>query len=169
MKTLNEDVKTLFFSDDGKIPNHPSWPVLLYVGALNEVPEDALNVFEVNGWSNGWENGVFDYHHYHSNTHEVLAVISGEAVIQLGGEEGVPLEISEGDVIILPAGTGHKKISASNDFKVAGAYPNGMEHDLKKGLADDRPEVLDNIMLVPFPDTDPVFGKEGPMFELWKS
>jgi uncharacterized protein YjlB len=169
MKTLNENVKTLYFKDDGHIPNHPSWPALLYVDALIDAPEDALKVFEGNGWSNGWENGVFDYHHYHSNSHEVLGVISGEAVIQLGGEDGVPVEVSAGDVVILPAGTGHKKISASEDFKVAGAYPIGKDYDLKKGAPEERPQVLDNIMLVPLPETDPVFGTVGPLFEMWKS
>jgi uncharacterized protein YjlB len=29
--------------------------------------------------------------------------------------------------------------------------------------------VLDEIMLVPLPETDPLFGKEGPLLELWKS
>lgn len=168
MKMLSEDVKTLFFTDDGTIPNHPSWPVLLYVGKLKE-PQDALDVFEQNGWTNGWKNGVFDYHHYHSNTHEVLGVMSGEAVLLLGGEDGVSVTVSKGDVIVLPAGTGHKCIGCSTDFKVAGAYPNGMDHNLKKGEPDDRPAVLDDIMLVPLPDKDPLFGSDGPLLELWKS
>ncbi|MBY6036558.1 cupin domain-containing protein [Fictibacillus nanhaiensis] len=164
---LSEDVKTLFFTDDGKIPNHPSLPVLLYVGELKE-PENALHIFSENGWTNGWENGVFDYHHYHSNTHEVLGVISGEAEILLGGENGVSVNVAAGDVVVLPAGTGHKKMNASPDFRVAGAYPNGIEHNLKKGNPVERPSVLDDIMLVPLPDRDPVFGKEGPLLNLWK-
>jgi uncharacterized protein YjlB len=166
MNMLSEDVKTLFFKDDGKIPNHPSLPVLLYVGQLKE-PQDALHVFEQNGWTNGWTNGVFDYHHYHSNCHEVIGVMSGEAVLLLGGEEGASVTVSKGDAIVLPAGTGHKLVGSSTDFKVAGAYPNGMEYNLKKEDLDERPLVLDEIMLVPLPDTDPLFGIDGPLLELW--
>ncbi|MBO0994440.1 cupin domain-containing protein [Bacillus sp. SD088] len=76
------------------------------------------------------------YHHYHSNTHEVLAVVSGWANLQLGGEKGVEVKVTKGDVIVLPAGTGHKLIEKSPEFGVVGAYPNGNKYDFCYGKED---------------------------------
>lgn len=111
---------------------------------------------------------MFDYHHYHSNAHEVLGVQSGFASIQAGGENGEILELRAGDIIILPAGTGHKRLKASTDFKIVGAYPNGMHYNLRVGKQDERPQALEEIKHVPIPETDPVFGSTGPLFDLWK-
>ncbi len=166
MKT--SEVKTFMFKDDGRIPNNQELPVILYPNVLKEQSKEIENRFNQHNWLNSWINGVFDYHHYHSNTHEVLGVVSGSAVLHLGGEHGKQVEIHEGDVVVLPAGTGHKKIYASHDFKICGAYPDGMTHDLKTGHADERPNVLENIKSVPLPNQDPVFGEEGPLLELWK-
>ncbi len=155
------------FEDDGNIPNNPTLPVVIYPGAFKENPEEIERVFNQNNWTNSWTDGVFDYHHYHSNAHEVLGVKSGSAKIQLGGESGQTFDVQQGDVIVLPAGTGHKKLSASDDFQVVGAYPNGAEPDLKTGGQDERPEVLEAILDAPLPDSDPVFGKEGPIVNNW--
>ena len=162
------NVKTFQFEDDGNIPNNQNLPVILYPEALSEAPEKLEQHFNQNNWQNSWTNGVFDYHHYHSNTHEVLGVISGSAVLLLGGKHGTKVELHQGDVVVLPAGTGHKRIQASADFKIAGAYPDGMEHDLKEGTPDERPGVLENIKNVPLPNQDPVYGEQGPLLEIWK-
>ncbi|MDQ0483604.1 cupin domain-containing protein [Guptibacillus hwajinpoensis] len=124
-------------------------------------------MFKQNKWSNSWENGVFPYHHYHSNTHEALGVISGSASITFGGENGDSVEVEKGDVVVIPAGVGHKKEQSSAGFKVVGAYPNGMSHDLKTGKAEERPEVIENIQNVPLPSTDPLQGQSGHLVVLW--
>ncbi|GGA32972.1 cupin domain-containing protein [Paenibacillus physcomitrellae] len=161
------ELKKLFFEDDGIIPNHPHLPVLLYTGAMESNPRGAEALFNKHNWRGSWTNGVFDYHHYHSNTHEVLGVISGSALLQIGGEQGEQLELHAGDVIVLPAGTGHKKISASPDFKVTGAYPHGVEYNTRTGKPNDRPYALEEISRVPVPDIDPVYGKHGPLTRIW--
>jgi uncharacterized protein YjlB len=41
--------------------------------------------------------------------------------VRFGGDKGEVLEITAGDVAILPAGTGHQCISSSSDFSGVGA------------------------------------------------
>ena len=47
--------------------------------------------------------------------------------------------LSKGDVIVIPAGVAHQNISASDDFGVVGAYPDGREWDLLRGRSGERP------------------------------
>ncbi|MVP01968.1 cupin domain-containing protein [Paenibacillus lutrae] len=162
------EIQTLLFKDEETIPNNPALPALLYKRAFEERAAEAEKIFNRNNWLNSWTGGVFDYHHYHSTAHEVLGVISGSAVIQLGGEHGQPVGLETGDVVVLPAGTGHRRLSATADFRVVGAYPDGMEADLLTGQADERPEALERIQRVPVPSSDPVYGKNGPLLLHWK-
>lgn len=160
------DVSTYRFEDDGSIPNNPFFPVLLYRGVFDET--DGIQVtFERNGWSNSWVNGVFDYHHYHSNTHEALGVKTGRATVQLGGATGDLVSIEAGDVLILPAGTGHRRLEASQDFAIVGAYPEGRDYDTLTGRLEERPDNVLRIERVDKPATDPVFGTTGPLHETW--
>ena len=163
-----EKANFIHFEDDGMIPNNDSLGVAIYPGAFEDNPEMIEETFNKNGWTNSWTNGVFDYHHYHSNTHEALGVRSGSAVLMLGGEDGQEIEVKTGDVAVLPAGTGHKKLSASDDFQIVGAYPGGVSPNKKVGDLDERPYVLEDIQNTPLPQKDPVYGNEGPLIEKWK-
>ncbi|WJH33500.1 cupin domain-containing protein [Paenibacillus sp. CC-CFT747] len=162
------NISTYFFEDDGQIPNNPDLPVLLYAGAFREDPVQAEARFNLNNWRNSWVNGVFPYHHYHSNSHEVLGVLKGSALLVIGGEKGKEIKVQAGDVLVLPAGTGHKKLRSSADFSVAGAYPEGMSYNTKTGEAGERSQVLEDIKRVPLPNQDPIFGDEGPLQSNWK-
>jgi uncharacterized protein YjlB len=86
----------------------------------------------------------------------------------LGGPDGRSFEIGEGDVLVLPAGTGHCNQGSSGDLLVIGAYPNGMPWDLRRGDPAEHDEAVANIRAVPLPDADPVGGSEGPLSELWR-
>ena len=85
------------------IPNHPRFPVLVYRGVEWD---DARALLAAHGWGGAWVNGVFDFHHFHSTSHEVLAVISGSATLELGGPQGAAFEVAAGDVLVLPGGYG---------------------------------------------------------------
>ena len=85
-----------------------------------------------------WRWSIFTFHHYHSTSHEVLGVAVGHATLRLGGRKGRDFDVAAGDVIALPAGTGHKRIASSLGFLVVGAYPEGRERDLIKPYADER-------------------------------
>ena len=141
-----------------RIPNHPRFPVLLYRGvdAAAAGADAARACFAANDWGGSWVDGVFDFHHFHSTSHEVLAVIAGSAVLELGGPQGEAFEVAAGDVVVLPAGTGHRRASASGDFRVVGAYPAGQEdYDLLREADDAARERI--AALGPPPD-DPVGG-----------
>jgi uncharacterized protein YjlB len=136
-----------------EIPNHPSFAVLLYRGVGGDLP----SLIAANGWGGAWIDGVFDFHHFHSTSHEVLGVLSGSATLELGGPQGRAFEVSEGDVVILPAGTGHRRATARDGFTVTGAYPAGQEdYDLLR-RADDAARA--RIARVPVPEHDPVGGE----------
>lgn len=164
----DESIVTFSFQADKLLPNNPELPAVLYKGALQEQPDKAEQVFNGNGWKNSWVNGVFSYHHYHSNAHEVLGVMSGSASLQLGGDAGRTVNVSAGDVLVLPAGTAHKRLSATEDFRVAGAYPGGADYNTRRATPEDFAAALPEIRGVPQPDSDPVYGKEGPLLRLWK-
>src|ERR1700761_5053431 len=90
---------------------------------------DPAAIFEVlfasHGWKDSWRDGVYDFLHFHTRTHEVLGIARGWAKVQFGGEDGPVVDIKAGDVIVLPAGTGHQRKSASRDLLVVGAYQEG--------------------------------------------
>lgn len=162
--------KKLLFSDDGSIPNS-RLPLLYYQNVLDTTGNKAAiwleDKFASNGWTNSWRWGVYDFHHYHSNTHEVLGVFQGSALILLGGEKGEKVKVKPGDVIIIPAGVGHKCLSHDPQFTVVGAYPNGMQPDLLRGKEGERPKADQNIASVPIPEADPLLGRDGGLVGIW--
>ena len=164
---MSSTCKLYTFEDDGIIPNNPELPVIFYPGAFKQHPAEIESTFNLNNWRNSWVGSVFDYHHYHSNSHEVLGVLSGSAKLQLGGEKGEALSVHAGDVIVLPAGTGHKKLSGSPDFQVVGAYPEGQDFNTKTGEPNERPQVLIDIQETELPSTDPVYGNRGQVLSRW--
>jgi uncharacterized protein YjlB len=160
------------FKDDGIIPNHPQWPLVIYRSAVRLPDEfDPAAVFEElfagNGWGASWRNGVYDYAHYHSRIHEVLGIARGSGKVQFGGPRGRTLELKAGDVAILPAGTGHQSLSASSDFLVVGAYPPTGKYD-ECTSREDHERALKTIPKVVRPRKDPINGADGPLLKAWK-
>ena len=160
-----------FLKDDGMFPNNDKLPLLVYPAALKlpeQDPAAAIEaLFAANQWGGAWRDGVYGYHHYHSTAHEVLGVTRGSARLQLGGERGVTLSVSAGDVIIIPAGVAHKNLGDSSDLHVVGAYPHGQRWDMNYGRPGERPQADQNIARVPLPHADPVYGASGPLMERW--
>ena len=76
-----------------RIPNHPHFPVLIYhdVEAAAAGPDAARALFADHGWGGSWVAGVFAFHHFHSTSHEVLAVVAGRDL------EGLALRAAELD------------------------------------------------------------------------
>jgi uncharacterized protein YjlB len=126
------------------------------------------DLFERNGWSDSWRNGVYDYLHYHSRIHEVMGVARGTAVVKFGGRRGRKLRVKPGDVIVLPAGTGHQCLSASKDFLVVGAYPATGKYDVFRASPEEHQKASKTVSKVPPPRRDPVYGSSGALRRLWK-
>ncbi len=163
--------ETFYFKDDGTIPNS-KYPLLVYQNAFSKKGNEGGNWLEErfgrNGWTNTWRWGVYPFHHYHSNTHEVLGVFSGTALLHMGGEKGEKIQVKAGDILVIPAGVGHKCISHSDDFTVLGAYPDGLSPDLMRGTEGERPDSDKRIAKVKKPDADPLLGNGAGLITLWK-
>jgi uncharacterized protein YjlB len=159
------------FSDDGIIPNHPAWPLIHYRRPVS-FPADAdpaaifEDLFQQNDWARSWRGGIYSYVHYHSRTHEVLGVARGKAKVRFGGNRGRTCYGKAGDVFILPAGTGHQCLGASDDLLVVGAYPPSGTYD-ECTKSEDHESAVKTISKVKRPAKDPIYGSNGPLRRLW--
>jgi uncharacterized protein YjlB len=97
----------------------------------------------------------------------VLGIIRGAALVQFGGDKGRNLTVKAGDVVVLPAGTGHRRLSTSGDLLVVGAYPSSSSYDQWRPGEINHGEALERIAKVPSPAQDPVYGRDGPLLRLW--
>jgi uncharacterized protein YjlB len=166
-------VEAHLLQDDGHVPNHPAFPLLVYHGAFapDDEPDDAIARFRANGWRGAWINGIFDFHHYHARSHEVLANLGRPVTVQFGGAAGPIIEFPSQAAVIIPAGGGHCRLSSGVGLVIVGAYPAGQEDwDLKR--ADNEADYIsakNEIARVPLPTNDPVMGHAGPLLDHWKA
>jgi uncharacterized protein YjlB len=170
---MKRQIHRYFLKDNGVFPNNEKLQVLHYKHMLN-VPllfaaSAVKKLFQKNGWGNNWRAGIFTFDHYHSNTHEVMAVIKGKTTILLGGRGGRKLEIEKGDVVIIPAGVAHKNLGKEKDVICIGGYPDDKEYDMNYGEEKERPKTDHTIAKLPIPGTDPVFGTEKGVVEFWNN
>ena len=159
-------VETVRAAPNGGVPNNPALPAVLVRGAVDGMDADAVRrTVEANGWGGTWVWTVFDHHHFHPDAHEALAVVAGRARLLLGGPEGTEVEVSAGDVAVLPAGFGHCLLSSDGGFRVVGAYPPGQEGpSIVRAGQMDVDDALRQIADVPLPGRGPV---EGVTLEAW--
>ena len=106
-------------------------------------------------------NGIYDSCISTLGTHEVLGIARGHAVAQFGGEQGQAIDLKAGDVVVLPAGTGHRRRSASPDLLVVGAYP-AAANSISGGRArSPMPTPCGRSPAVGLPAKDPIYGDAG--------
>jgi uncharacterized protein YjlB len=170
-KPKNGPVETYLFAPSGDIPNNPVLPLLVYRGALTlegDAPSACEALFDSHDWPAAWRNGVYPYHHFHSTAHEALGVVRGHAQVKFGGEAGQVVAVRAGDVVVIPAGVGHKNVGASDDLLIIGAYPAGQEPDMNR---DKHPhgQAAEKVRAVALPKADPVYGSDGPLVREWQA
>ena len=156
------------FEDDGVFPNS-RLPLLLYRSAVSPAdasPEAMEALVAAGGWPPAWRSSIYTFHHYHSTAHEVLGIAAGSARLMLGGPDGTEIAVTAGDVLLLPVGTGHCRLEASDDFLVIGAYPPDQDFDIRREAP--TPEMRASMPNVPWPDTDPVSGAAEPLTTQWR-
>lgn len=170
LKQPNTIVRALIMPDE-YFPGNARFPLLIYRQALNffNVSADQVQtLLNQNDWNQAWVDNLYDYPHYHSNTHEVLVIISGKAEVQFGGKNGSRYSVTTGDVIIVPAGVAHHALDMSPDFLCIGAYPGDLCFDVNCGHQKEYSDAIKNIKHAAPPKKDPIFGEQGPLFKYWK-
>lgn len=120
------------------------FPLLHYSGLLLEegtcAAAHVYELFKSNGWDTQWifRYGSTQVSHYHSASHECMAVLSGSATIRFGVADtnddllenthgsafeagGIEIRANMGDVFVIPAGVSHKTFDptpADSSFKL---------------------------------------------------
>ena len=167
-------IETYLIADDGTIPNNERLPLVVYRSAIaatsrEEAEREFKRLFAKHGWSGTWVNGIYDFHHYHARSHEILGIVAGAADVQFGGPSGPVMAVRAGDAVAIPAGVGHCRLDDSPGLVVVGAYPRGQEDwDLKRATAADRTQALKEIPLVALPPQDPITGILGGVVDFWR-
>ncbi len=155
------------------VPNNTACALLLYPQVFENAGRDLAAGFEElfaeHGWPGAWRNGIYSFHHFHSTAHEVLGIYRGEVKVQFGGEEGIRVRARAGDVIVVPAGVAHKRLSSRGFLGVVGAYPAGQIADMCLPGDFDLATAQSNVVSVALPKQDPVCGAEGPLLQHWRS
>ncbi len=155
----------LTFDDDGRIPNTRLATLLFRSRGLADglereaVAERFARRFAASGWPSSWRGGVYRYHHYHSIAHEAFGALAGWGRLRLGGEAGRDVEVQAGDALVLPAGTGHCCLDASDDFLLLAAYPaDQTELDQLRADPTEHDAAVARIARVSRPELDPLGG-----------
>ncbi|OCF42847.1 hypothetical protein I317_03324 [Kwoniella heveanensis CBS 569] len=164
------------------------YPLLIYKQAFD--PSSSASSFSpsaiesylrnVGAVEPAWRYTMYQQHHYHSNTNEVLLVSSGRAKLCFGGsadnDNRVEIDADKGDVIIIPAGVGHallheeqKAEGGGERYQMIGSYPTGSENwDMCTGEKGEKDGKWRAIEQVGWFERDPIYGDEGPIVELAK-
>jgi len=156
-------IREIHFAKAADVPNS-TLPVLLYRSVLPPHTAGKANAFRERfkraGWIGIWTDTIYDYTHFHSNAHEVLGIAEGKVTLRLGGEEGSLFRLKAGDMLVIPAGVGHRRLGEDDGLKVIGAYPRGhSDYDMKR-----RGRAIPRVAL---PSADPFYGTDGPLILAW--
>lgn len=168
------------FSPTPHVPNS-ILPVLIYRNMLpaNPTAASTRDALEKNSWLQGGVFKTYRAHHFHSVTHECYAIFKGSSRLLLGrgplddpNDGGIEVDVSVGDIIVLPAGVSHCSVDSEGDYEYVGLYPKGSPHwdsNFCKADATETAEKARNARNVPIPEYDPIYGQDGPLVEIWKN
>jgi len=98
-----------------------------------------------------------------------IAVARGRARAQFGGGNGEALDLMAGDVVVLPAGTGHQRLFQTPDLVVIGACPPNGHYNLCRGSKAEHALSLAVIPRVSPSDAEPVIWTGRQLLALWRA
>lgn len=143
-------------------------PLLIYHSAFR--PPTSASTIECHLSTVGvvdpqWRYTMYSTSHFHSTTHEVLAVATGKAKLCFGGEENpqrIEPTVEQGDAIVIPAGVSHRLLDdIEGGFTMVGSYPKGKQWDMCYGKEGEEGKIkgIENLLWF---SRDPIYGQEGP-------
>lgn len=168
-------VETLILPPRKGTPNSVL-PMIIYRAAITptaslEQDIDTTSRFLArNGWKVVWytDKGLHPFHHFHSNAHEIVWVARGHQRGLFGGPDGTYATVEAGDLIVLPAGTGHFGLERTDDLYMIGGYPvDASRGNLFRSEESIGVDFDDDIAAVALP-RDPMTGNEGVLTEAWR-
>lgn len=169
--TADLAVETFRLAGDGRFPNS-DLPVLVYRRVVPSDPDAIEALLLRNRWVPAWRApiGFYPFEHFHSNAHELVAIVAGEAKGRLGGSGGASVTLHAGDAVLIPAGVCHFGEYSSPDILAIGAYPLGAPvPDMRRGEPMEYAEAKGNAARTPLPPADPILGIKGPLADHWIS
>lgn len=146
-------------------------PLLVYHVAFQSSPASAIesHLSSIGVVTPQWRYTMYSTTHFHSTAHEVLCISSGKAKLCFGSEENSKREeivVEMGDVIILPAGVGHRLLEDMHGgFEMVGAYQKGKSWDMCYGKEGEEAKVK-SIRDLGWFERDPIYGDEGPVLDV---
>lgn len=162
-------VETHRFDGDDRFPNS-RLPVVIYRQAIPADTGEVEAILRRNRWAAAWraDIGFYPFDHFHSNAHELVAIMAGEAHGRLGGPGNGTVVLRAGDAVLIPAGVCHFGVYSSPDIATIGAYPAGAPSpDLRRGDPAEYAQAAGNAARTPVPSSDPILGSDGPLVRLW--
>ena len=158
----------------GLIPNTSiqNKPMMIYHAAFNSKPPASAieeHLSSIGAVQPQWRYTMYSTSHFHSTSHEVLGIASGEARLCFGHERN-PKRVEEvvkaGDVVVLPAGVAHRLLEdLAGGFQMVGSYPKGCNWDMCYGNKGEE-EKIESIKELRWFQKDPIYGHEGPALEV---
>lgn len=153
-------------------PNCPhTHPLLIYHHAFppSTSPSSIESHLPFNNLIPQWRYTMYSTSHFHSTTHEVLAVYSGRAKLLFGGDANpgrVEVDVGAGDLLVVPAGVAHRLLEdVEGGFMMVGSYPRGCRWDMCYGKEGER-DLAEKVRDVKWFERDPMYGADGPV--LWE-
>ena len=140
----------------------------VFCPSLDDLTSSFAELFSTNQWQNIWVDGVFSYDHYHVKAYEVLGCARGWIKLQLGGEGGKEILMRKNQAVLLPKGISHKRLTASEDLIIVGAYPQGEHPDLNTVEQKNYEKHRSYFKEAPLPSTDPITATKNPSINTWE-
>lgn len=159
-----------FFEGNGRVPNS-RLPLLIYRNVIRWDVPTMEAVMRQNKWMPCWHahDGMWPRHHFHTEAHEFICVTKGVHTGKFGGHDGIETQMNAGDVVVIPAGVGHRGLQISDDLDLTGGFHEGFcVVDFRMGFPDEYHDLCRKAREIPILDYDPFFGVNGPLARIWR-